>query len=357
MLRELEKDATQSSPSKSNNLSEDVDMRVYREPHVENYKQRYKKQGLEYVKRRPAHLHENPVSPKIERQHREVIFDALICCCREPEGGDDLVVCNSDACMIGVFHARCVGLQDLAEDGSSVLCPYCNKNQTWDDHNFVATLIDDTGNLNEEDAASLSSPNSTSTESVSIELTQDQEVENCEQSLTRQLGVDECFCSGTGFVGINCRRPGRNASLQVDGANTGVMLPTCLAPILVQNLDGQAKRKSHLEIQIPLPEDSSLIAFSDLAPFIQISDDSYFNPGMTIYEAQAFQKWKSQCPESRLLTSLCPDEQQDGEVSVVDSGTAENSNISGAGIEARRASASPMALTAMLSAVSFQVWG
>ncbi|KIY02110.1 uncharacterized protein Z520_02248 [Fonsecaea multimorphosa CBS 102226] len=102
------------------------------------YRERYKKQGLEWVDRlegsesrqtrrdedRPAATNNHTSTPALE------MVEMPVCYCREPADQGPMLCCRSASCMFGPIHFRCSGLNQLPLDTEDFWCDYCMSDST-----------------------------------------------------------------------------------------------------------------------------------------------------------------------------------------------------------------------------------
>ncbi|RMZ87359.1 hypothetical protein DV736_g5413, partial [Chaetothyriales sp. CBS 134916] len=113
-----------------------------RPPNHTSIENRYKKQGLTRTRsgprprqRRSDGMERGSSESDSPRQGTDrepsptatVFVQEIICSCREPLDGDglDVVKCAGEHCMIGIYHMRCLGLEQLPTDEADWFCPQC----------------------------------------------------------------------------------------------------------------------------------------------------------------------------------------------------------------------------------------
>ncbi|EXJ90114.1 hypothetical protein A1O3_03183 [Capronia epimyces CBS 606.96] len=96
---------------------------------VSPFRDRYKKQGLEYCE-----LHNQFGSGEILEENEaatsKFVGDSgdesvLNCFCREPPDEEGMIRCSAITCMFGAVHLRCSGLKDVATIPEEFICKYC----------------------------------------------------------------------------------------------------------------------------------------------------------------------------------------------------------------------------------------
>lgn len=100
---------------------------------IEPYRDRYKKQGLEWNDRteqgeeRKLSKTTSPNDGRTEGVVDEVLEDddASTCYCREPNEAEGMVQCSSHSCMFGWIHLRCSGLIKMLDVSEKYMCHSC----------------------------------------------------------------------------------------------------------------------------------------------------------------------------------------------------------------------------------------
>ncbi|KAI1610113.1 hypothetical protein EDD36DRAFT_422180 [Exophiala viscosa] len=100
---------------------------------IEPYRERYKKQGLEWSDRKDQA--DELILSKSSLAHHEVTLnvidesfkdnDASSCYCRESNEVNAMVRCSSHPCMFGRIHLRCSGLTKMLEVSEKYMCHHC----------------------------------------------------------------------------------------------------------------------------------------------------------------------------------------------------------------------------------------
>ncbi|OQU98772.1 hypothetical protein CLAIMM_04502 [Cladophialophora immunda] len=102
------------------------------------YRERYKKQGLEWINRlegsevRKAWSYEGTPAMNQSSVPDLRTGDLPVCYCREPAGQEPMLHCQSASCMLGPIHFRCSGLDQLPLETEEYWCDYCIRNTTDD---------------------------------------------------------------------------------------------------------------------------------------------------------------------------------------------------------------------------------
>lgn len=208
--------------------------------------------------------------------------------------------------MIGTFHVRCLDLEQPLEEGDEVYCMYCAEDlhQYDTDESDVglgnaAMLVGEAGDVHEDgpDAAALSSS------AVGGEYGENSS-EAGSRSSEQEVREDLSSPVQHSFTAINGPNAGTNVSYATpfDGPSFPVPATPYLKPISASSLEHGYKKQRNRH-PVPLPPGSSLMAFTDLAPFITISSRAQ-TLGWTEEEVIVFKQWKRACPKSRLLAGL-----------------------------------------------------
>lgn len=101
---------------------------------IDPYRERYKKQGLEWNDRsgqgeerkasKTSSMHEKVAKGAVD--HSLGGEDAFTCYCRESNDGEALIQCSSGSCMFGWIHFRCSGLNEMPDTSEShYVCQHC----------------------------------------------------------------------------------------------------------------------------------------------------------------------------------------------------------------------------------------
>jgi hypothetical protein len=92
------------------------------------YRDQYKKQGREWNDGHRRHSDDQDIhegTPQKRLSLPEASLPDVHCYCQQPDDEDIMVVCGGDACMFGLIHLRCSGLDELPASEGSFLCEYC----------------------------------------------------------------------------------------------------------------------------------------------------------------------------------------------------------------------------------------
>ncbi|KIV81571.1 hypothetical protein PV11_03746 [Exophiala sideris] len=100
---------------------------------IEPYRERYKKQGLEWSDRteQDGERRASKTSSTHEEVARDIVDgsvednDASTCYCGEPNDSRGMVQCSSNSCMFGRVHLRCSGLSKMLDVSERYLCHNC----------------------------------------------------------------------------------------------------------------------------------------------------------------------------------------------------------------------------------------
>ncbi|OAP56085.1 hypothetical protein AYL99_09264 [Fonsecaea erecta] len=101
------------------------------------YRERYKKQGLEWINRlegfevKDAQDKDRATTNHAPASDLEMV-DVPVCYCREPADDEPMLRCQSASCMLGPIHFRCSGLDRLLLDTDEYWCGYCVSDFTGD---------------------------------------------------------------------------------------------------------------------------------------------------------------------------------------------------------------------------------
>ena len=261
------------------------------------YHRRYRKQGLTYENKRKSgesgqsEQQQNDGASTEKKRPQEY----RICYCREPAGESELISCSAKACMTGTFHLECLNLNQELEEGDEVYCSYCaedlsaEESSDGDDDEALALLAK--GAIATEAYTATPSPSAPqyNHDQNALETTA---VES--QESDSEANDDEIEMYPQGFTPVNS-----DEHDQFDGQRSPIPTKLYLQPISTSSTSSRRERPMQ-STHVPLQPDSSQINFADLAPFISVSHQAHAPLGLANEEAWAVQKWKINCPKSRL---------------------------------------------------------
>ena len=261
------------------------------------YHRRYRKQGLTYENKRKSgesgqsEQQQNDGASTEKKRPQEY----RICYCREPAGESELISCSSTACMIGTFHLECLNLNQELEEGDDVYCSYCaedlsaeESSDADDDEALDSSAIDAIATEAYRATPSPSAPERSHDQNA----LQTTAVESQESDSEANDGASDMYPQG--FTPVNS-----DEHDQFDGQRSPVPMKLYLQPIATPSASSRRERPTK-STHVPLQPDSSQINFADLAPFISVSHQAHAPLGLTNAEAWAVQKWRINCPKSRL---------------------------------------------------------
>ncbi|EXJ95126.1 hypothetical protein A1O1_00245 [Capronia coronata CBS 617.96] len=191
--------------------SQSPDLRIHKRHDLSPFRDRYKKQGLEY-----CDLHDHSESGGSDAKKRPHTPDgagrhdssALRCFCTEPPDDDGMVHCSSTSCMFGAIHLRCSGLDNVACAQEGFVCKYCKVDGSAcsGDNNCSHSM---TG---ESESDSLSDDESFKYETTESETTEEDDIETSDELEELEEGEAEYLAQQnagrvqlSGFTAVNAR--------------------------------------------------------------------------------------------------------------------------------------------------------
>ena len=298
------------SSARKEKSPETPNLKLARPSDVSPYVRRYKKQGLTWQTRGKNKLSEQNVSSSLQKSRTSQ--ETLICYCREPADGSELVYCSSPACMIGQFHLRCLQLNEPLEEGDEVYCAYCAEDLTPDCSSESESDLSPRIHPDDWDE-SQSIPTSPAPEAQDSIITVNRAEES--RGSEHEMDYNADTASSPGFVAVNSPAAVKDASdfAQFDGTHSDLPATPYLKPTSTSSHTIKTKREKKRARVSPQPG-SSEVSFADLAPFISVSHLTHSPLGLMNNEARIFMHWKRLCPSSKLLqTGLIKEHAKQGQ--------------------------------------------
>ncbi|EXJ68453.1 uncharacterized protein A1O5_08245 [Cladophialophora psammophila CBS 110553] len=120
-------------------------LRILVSPDTQPYRDRYKKQGLQWVDRLRQLKEARRIAGRPAARHTSASDhdsgDMLVCHCREPADEGPMLRCRSASCMFGSIHFRCSGLDRLPSETEYYWCDYCKSDFTGDTEKVCGTRM------------------------------------------------------------------------------------------------------------------------------------------------------------------------------------------------------------------------
>ncbi|RMZ76081.1 hypothetical protein DV737_g4974, partial [Chaetothyriales sp. CBS 132003] len=325
-----------------------------RPPNHTSIENRYKKQGLTRTRSGPRSRQRK--SDGTERDSSEsdasqqgayrelsptetAFRPETICSCREPEDGDghDVVKCVGEHCMIGIYHLRCLGLEQLPADEADWFCPQCvhyadrqrrEKQAEVDDlsNDEPDTLIATSSSIGDQDGdpSGESSQNEQDTWQAREQAIVKGGVEEISAAINHGNGSGHFTRGSEPLIARYYRTllAREYANMTVIKRNHPPLAPvsqaTNNAPATAATIaaTGTTPTPSSVSTAGPVtvpasgacpvssPATSSTTRFYALAPFITPSHADQDPHALTLDEARRFWGWRAHCSASAITTEL-----------------------------------------------------
>ncbi|RMZ78347.1 hypothetical protein DV738_g3906, partial [Chaetothyriales sp. CBS 135597] len=307
-----------------------------RPPNHTNYRDRYKKQGRTRSWYRPrkqqyrsdgmenAGSASDPLQEDTDGEPSPAGTISgldIICSCREPSdrGGLDTIECAGDYCMVGLYHLRCMGLEELPAGHADWFCPQCVHYADWQRRQTEAEADDDFIN-DESDTLVAASPSAMghSGDELSDSFFREDTIEAAveEEEISQAINHPEHQLDGNGSGHFTrdsepvIRRYYRTllakeyANRELVNRNRPPLLPNLQANRQTQTTAAPAHSPAFSSRPVASSVAFSTTPFYALAPFITPSYACKDPHALTLDELRRFWGWRAHCSPCATTTEL-----------------------------------------------------